>query len=306
MDTKQLEQFDPTVAELTALRDSTKGITATDLKDEKQLALVKDTRIALKTARVKIEKKGKELREDANAFAKKVIAKEKELIAIIEPEEERLKAIEEEAKQLAIREERQAIMPERIERMKAAHPNPVIIEEAILGMDNIQFDSYLNDLKALALEEEKQKMEREKAERDEADRIAREKAEAEANAAREAEDKRIQAEKDELAAKQKALDDEKAKFEHDKQVAEAAEKAKRETEDRLKRESEAKEKAEKELREKAESDERIRKEEMEKEAKFQEFLKKHGAHEPDSKDRFHMTYDERTVRLYKLVDTLEI
>ncbi len=51
-------------------------------------------RMALKNTRVKIQKLGKAAREDATAFSKAVIAKEKELIDVIEPEESRLRALQ--------------------------------------------------------------------------------------------------------------------------------------------------------------------------------------------------------------------
>lgn len=47
-------------------------------------------RKALKRERVELERRGKVAREDAQAFAKAVIAEEKRLVAIIEPEEDRL------------------------------------------------------------------------------------------------------------------------------------------------------------------------------------------------------------------------
>lgn len=50
----------------------------------------------LANARVAITKAGKEARDDANAFAKAVIAEEKRLISIIEPEESRLRALRDE------------------------------------------------------------------------------------------------------------------------------------------------------------------------------------------------------------------
>jgi hypothetical protein len=49
--------------------------------------------MTLKGARVAIEKTGKEARDDATKFSKAVIAEEKELIAIIEPEEARILAL---------------------------------------------------------------------------------------------------------------------------------------------------------------------------------------------------------------------
>jgi hypothetical protein len=49
-------------------------------------------RMALKTARVEIEKRGKDARADALAIQKAIIAKEKELVGLIEPEEQRLRS----------------------------------------------------------------------------------------------------------------------------------------------------------------------------------------------------------------------
>lgn len=49
--------------------------------------------MTLKGARVTIEKTGKEARDDATKFSKAVIAEEKDLIAIIEPEEARILAL---------------------------------------------------------------------------------------------------------------------------------------------------------------------------------------------------------------------
>lgn len=67
----------------------------------------------LRESRVAIEKTGKAAREDATAFSKAVIAEEKRLVDIAEPEEKRLKQLrdafdeaEEEKRQAAIRAER--------------------------------------------------------------------------------------------------------------------------------------------------------------------------------------------------------
>lgn len=116
LDDTSIEKFDPTVAELQAIVEKTKGLTAIDLKDKLQLEVVRGSRIELKKKRVEIEKYAKSLRDNATAWSKKVSAKEKELIGIIEPEEERLKAIEAEAEQLIIREARMEKLPARRER----------------------------------------------------------------------------------------------------------------------------------------------------------------------------------------------
>lgn len=84
-----IEQFDPTLADLQKIVALTKNVTVTDFKDKAQLELVHQNRIALRDVRVKITKKGKELREEATKFAKDVITHEKELIAVLEPEESR-------------------------------------------------------------------------------------------------------------------------------------------------------------------------------------------------------------------------
>ena len=51
-------------------------------------------RMALKTARVDVEKRAKAAREDAQAFSRAVIAEEKTLVALIQPEEDRLAVIQ--------------------------------------------------------------------------------------------------------------------------------------------------------------------------------------------------------------------
>lgn len=53
-------------------------------------------RMALKNTRVAIEKAGKAAREDATAFSKAIIAEEKRLVAMIDPEESRLQTLQEE------------------------------------------------------------------------------------------------------------------------------------------------------------------------------------------------------------------
>jgi hypothetical protein len=79
-------------------------------------------RMALKNMRVTIEKVGKEARDDANAFSKAVIAKEKELIAVISPEEARLQKLQDawDAEREAERAERARQERERLEAEQRA------------------------------------------------------------------------------------------------------------------------------------------------------------------------------------------
>lgn len=105
-------KFDQRKAELAALAESSKRIT--EIRDQVSRDECHGARMQLKTARVAIEKIGKAAREDAQAFSKAVIAKEKELIGVISPEEERLQALQSEwddarqAEKDAIREAEEA------------------------------------------------------------------------------------------------------------------------------------------------------------------------------------------------------
>src|SRR5260370_38000405 len=109
-----IEKFSPTKAELATMAAEAQAIT-----QEAAPQKIREMRIALKKARTTITKIGKELREDAVAFQKAVISKEKELIAIIEPEEDRLEEIEAEAESIREREERREFLPRRKERLLA-------------------------------------------------------------------------------------------------------------------------------------------------------------------------------------------
>jgi hypothetical protein len=77
--------------ELVDLVKKSAGIVAVlngDARDEAHRA-----GMVLKTARVTIQKRGKEAREDATVFSKAVIAEEKTLVDLISPEEERVLAL---------------------------------------------------------------------------------------------------------------------------------------------------------------------------------------------------------------------
>jgi flagellar biosynthesis GTPase FlhF len=211
-----IEKFSPTVAELQNLVSKSSAIQVSDLTDKQQLKVVKQSRIELRDARVAITKIGKGLREDAIAFQKAVIVKEKELVGIIEPEENRLKAIEEEAEKLAEFEKRRATLPRRLEVLQEA--GLTLSEPEILAMDDNEFITYKNtkveerneqerqrlEAERRAVEEEKAKIEREKEMRDreekaridERARLEREAAAAEARAKTEAEAKEREAEKE--------------------------------------------------------------------------------------------------------------
>lgn len=199
-----LKEFNPKEAELQTLAQSCETIDLTDLK------AVKEKRIELKNARVEITKAGKAMREGATAFAKAVIEREKELIAIIEPKEESLAKIEEEVKKQKEREERTALLPVRKERLMAIDNGVgayIVPDEAILDLDGSSFEGFFNKCQADYIQKEKDK---------------------------------IEAVKRDQEAQQKKLDDEKNAREREEQARQ---------EEREKATREAKEKEEREARE---------------------------------------------------------
>ena len=77
-----------TEADLKAMVEETSYIT--EIKDKAGREQAHTAGMKLKNARIAVEKTGKDARDDANAFSKAVIAEEKRLIAITEPEEKRV------------------------------------------------------------------------------------------------------------------------------------------------------------------------------------------------------------------------
>lgn len=316
----ELAKFDPQVAELRTIAEQAASLTITDFSDKAQIKVVHDKRMELKNIRVSITKKGKELREEANAFTKAVLTKEKEMVGVIQPEEERLEKLEEEAERIAEIEKRKASLPERKFKLSSLSDGIEISDEGILEMDDNAFDSYFNQRVANWNLAEKERLEAErKADEERKAKEAEEEAkrkEAEAEAKRKADE----AEAAKRAAEQKKLDDERAKLEEDKRKheeekrleaakKEAAEKArkeaeaeaKRKEEERLKREAEEKAAEEKRKEEaaKAEAERKAKeKAELEAKAKYQAFLKEHGW-TAETQGDFYLQESDTQVVLYK-------
>lgn len=80
--------FSSTLERLRALAKESVSLVSVDTEDN--LAAAKAAKARLQSTRVLIEKTGKAARDDATKFGKAVIAKERELIAVISPEEARL------------------------------------------------------------------------------------------------------------------------------------------------------------------------------------------------------------------------
>ena len=122
------------------------------------------TRMTLKSARLKITKTSKEARDDATAFSKSVIAEEKRLIAIIEPDEDRLEALQtawdaaqEAEKQRKINEEAARVegIKTRIEAIRRVPLESVgksseLISAAIKYLNELDIDDSYQEHKPLA------------------------------------------------------------------------------------------------------------------------------------------------------------
>lgn len=87
-------KFDETKAALLPLVEASARIV--NITNGAGYAEAQSARMKLKNTRVEIERRGKAAREDATAFASAVIAKQKELVGVIAPEEDRLQSLQDE------------------------------------------------------------------------------------------------------------------------------------------------------------------------------------------------------------------
>lgn len=287
----EIETFDPTSAELMSLVELTKDISAEDLEDPVQMEMVSTARKQLKQARVDITKKGKEMREGALAFQKAVIAKEKELIAIISPEEDRLKSIEQEAKDVIIRRERLARLPKRKERLAEIGDGIEITDEELMEMESQEFEDYVVTRKQEWIEAQQ----------------AAKQAELDAKEAKLKEEaEKLENEKITREREEKARKEERERME--KEQAEKAERdriAKEQEEAREKEAAERKEQEEKEEKERLEKEKKAEQKKLARRKKYQEFRASHGWTE-ENKATFKEENDGKTVVLWKKMGEFEI
>jgi len=182
-----IEKFNPTVAELEALAESAKSLVIQDINDVEGINAKKAKAKELQKARTTITRIGKELREDANAFNKAVLKKEKELLEIIEPVEDDIKIELEEIEKAQEMEARRALLPLRQSEMKDMGVD--VADEALLLLDATQYVEFKNIKKAEILEEKERNLnEQANAQEAERQRIENEKRieEAKAKAAQDA------------------------------------------------------------------------------------------------------------------------
>ena len=203
----------------------------TEVKDKDSRTMAHNAAMKLKNARVAIEKTGKTARDDANAFAKAVIAEEKRLTAIITPEEDRLLALRNEYDR-KVEEERQE--RERKERERVDGIKSRIAAIKLLPLDSAndtseQLHATIHELMDLPIGDDFAEF-KEEAEAAKWDAISALQqlwdaaTEREAAAARLAEENaRLQAERDKLAAERAELEALRAQLAAQQQPALAAE-----------------------------------------------------------------------------------
>lgn len=276
--------FESKKAELIKLAESAQGIEVTSIDDKLALKQVSEKRKELKAARIEIEKQGKDMRDGLTKISREISAKEKELVALIEPTE--LELLRQEK---WVEAEKERIRQEEIAREEAR------IQSRINALAEFGFQIDYADIKAMTdetfskyLEAARIQYEKEQAVKAEAERIRSEQEEAE-RVRREEEQKRIEAERKELeelrakqAEAQRIIDEQNKKIEEEKQRIEAEKKA---IEAARLREEEEKKRAE-ELRiarEKAAEEARIKaiQDAKEAEEKKAEQLRRKEARRPD-------------------------
>lgn len=156
-----LDKFNVTVSELRKMASEAQNYNIGGFDDEEGIEDAKARKKVLQQARTKIKKIGKAMRDDANAFAKLVINKEKELLDIIVPVEDEIKARLEEVDRLKELEERKLLLPNRRDDMKDLGVD--ISDEELLSMNATQYDMFKSDKKQEKIDREYQEMQAEKA-----------------------------------------------------------------------------------------------------------------------------------------------
>ena len=136
-----IAKFDITKAELEKIVKDTKEVTVEDLEDKNQLELVGIAKNDLRTIEIEIEKTGKSFRDVFTKMNKGIMAKQKELLAITNPEVERLKGLLDEAKEYEDKQSRIKLLPYRKEKL--AEINVSRTEDFLLKLNDKDFADFL-------------------------------------------------------------------------------------------------------------------------------------------------------------------
>lgn len=88
--TKELARFNITDTAIAEMSNRYMALTITGINDKAGLDAVHRARMTVKTKRVEVQKTGKALREEANAYLKVVLTEEKRILTMLEPIEDHL------------------------------------------------------------------------------------------------------------------------------------------------------------------------------------------------------------------------
>lgn len=269
-------EFDYNIEQLNTIKNEILAIDTTDIPQ------VENAVKKLVKIRRKIQEKGKTYRDEANAFNKNVLSKEKEYVSIIEPIENEYKEILAKEEERKVLEKRKTLLPMKMQQLsllKTLQPT----EEEVLNMSEEQWIVFYNQKvseheRQIAFEAEQEKQEAERKTREE-----QIKKEAEEKAKREQEEALKKAEQDKIKAVEEAKKEAELKALREKQEVENKIRAEKEAEEaRIKAEQESKAK-------------------MEADKKYQDFLKDNNYSE--STDKIESLGGE--VKLYRLVATFK-
>lgn len=248
-------------------------VTLIDLATRAQACIEpnKEIQRELQKTRTRIEKIGKFLREDFTRKGKEVIAKEKELIAIIQPHEERLKRLADELELAKEVEYRKSQFNTRSERL--ATLGYILTAEENEKMDDVGFEAFFQNV----VIENNNRKERELFEREAKIKEIEDSQKREAEM--KAREERVRKEAEEKAereiAEANARAERAAQMERDKIVYEGVERNRKEAEEKKK---------------------------LEADIAYQMFLESHGYTE-ETRGDFHLSHIGKTVIIYKLLGT---
>lgn len=282
-----LAEFRPLPERLRDLAAQAGAFVLSDFQDKERAAVAHAKRIELRDARIELQDIGKSLRAGALSFQKRVIEKEKELVAMVEGEEKRLKELEDEAERISEREKRRARIPERQNRLKTIGVE--VADDALLDLDSEQFEAFYNKCVADNNERERVRLEKEAAERRAAE-----------DAARAEETRKLAAEREAIEIEKRKVAEEAAKVEAAKAAQEAAVIAKAEAEAAAKAEAERKEAEAKAEAARIETEKVAEAARLAKRVEWQKFCASHGYSEA-TKGEFVIKETQTGFDLYKRV-----
>ena len=248
---KELERFDITESAIAVLSKKYMQLIVKDVDDMEGFEQVHAARMDIKGRRVQVTKTGKEIRGDAIAFQKAVLAKERAIVALLEPIETHLQTQENKViqEQERIKAEEEQIQREKIQsRVDALGKYKLMLPFFdVAAMLSTEFEARLAEAKTIYEAEEKCLADEHK-EREEFEKKL---------AAERVENARIRKEQE---AKAKALQEKEAAIVRERQALEAAKRAEIEKKEREAFEKQAKENARIQAEEKIEREARKKKE----------------------------------------------